>query len=216
MKQSDYRIFQIKNLIKWYKYIYCYIYIIVIEDCTCCGRSTQVPFWRKWVIDGFKVVKGQKLFWQNFGRFGPYSVGVTQKSGGGQNTFHVHQIIREAIRITKIYSSLCVGCMVRMILETGHPKIKWVKFSTTSDLHGLYIKLFHSACTFQKYILLRYLSFHFWNKPICLNANHDCNGRNTQVQNGDYWIQEIDNPRNSVNNLNWFCLAYDYSSQIWI
>ena len=66
------------------------------------------------------------------------------------------------------------------------------------------------------YIYLSYLSFHFWNKPICLNSDHDCNGISTQVQNGDYWLQEIDNPHNSVNHLNWFCLACDYSHQIWI
>ena len=54
------------------------------------------------------------------------------------------------------------------------------------------------------------------NKPICLNSDHDCSGRSTQVQNGDYWLQEIDNPHNSVNRLNWFCLAYDYTHQIWI
>ena len=95
------------------------------------GRSTQVPFWRKWVIDGFEVVIGQKIFWQNFGRFGPFPVGVTQRSSGGQNfkmlqmTFHVYQITREVIRITKIYSLLCVGCMVREILTKGHPKVKW-------------------------------------------------------------------------------------------
>ena len=35
-----------------------------IEDCS--GRSTQVPFWRKWVIDGFEVFIGQKIFWQHF------------------------------------------------------------------------------------------------------------------------------------------------------
>ena len=36
------------------------------------------------------------------------------------------------------------------------------------------------------------------------------------MQNGDYWLQEIDNPHNSPNRFNWFCLAYDYSHQIWI
>ena len=51
----------------------------------CSGRSTQVPFWRKWVIDGFKVVIGQKIFWQSFGRFGPFPVGVTQGSSGGSH-----------------------------------------------------------------------------------------------------------------------------------
>ena len=100
-----------------------------IEDCS--GRSTQVPFWRKWVIDSFEVVIGQKIFWQNFGRFGPFPVGVTQGSSGGQNfkmlqmTFHVYQITREVIGITKIYTLLCVGCMVREILTKGHPKVKW-------------------------------------------------------------------------------------------
>ena len=63
---------------------------------------------------------------------------------------------------------------------------------------------------------LSYLSFQFWNKPICLNSDHDCSGRSTQVQNGNYWLQEIDNPHDSVNHFNWFCLAYDYSHQIWI
>ena len=82
-------------------------------------------------------------------------------------------------------------------------------------MHEWYIKLFLSACTFQKYILLSYLSFHFWNKPIYLNSDRDCSGRSTQVHNGDYWLQEIYNPHSSVNRLNWFCLAYDYSHQIW-
>ena len=50
-------------------------------------------------------------------------------------TFHAYQITPEAIRITKIYSLLCVGYMVMEILMKGHPKVKWVKFSTTSDLH---------------------------------------------------------------------------------
>ena len=40
-------------------------------------------------------------------------------------TFHVYQITREVIRITKIYSLLCVGCMVRGILSKGHPEVKW-------------------------------------------------------------------------------------------
>ena len=97
----------------------------------CSGRSTQVPFWRKWVIDGFEIVIGQKIFWQKFGQFGPFPVGVTQGSSGDQIfkmlqiTFYVYQITREAIRITKIYSLLCVGCMVWEILTKGHPKVKW-------------------------------------------------------------------------------------------
>ena len=96
----------------------------------CSGRSTPVPFWRKWV-NSFEVVIGQKIFWQNFGRFGPFPVGVTQRSSGGQNfkmlqmTFHVYQITREVIRITKIHNLLCVGCMVREILMKDHPKVKW-------------------------------------------------------------------------------------------
>ena len=53
-----------------------------------------------------------------------------------QMTFHVFQITREVIRITKIYSLLCIGCMVREILTKGHPKVQnGVKFSTTFDLH---------------------------------------------------------------------------------
>ena len=83
-------------------------------------------------------------------------------------------------------------------------------------MNDWYIKLFLSACTFQKYIFLSYLSFHFWNKPICLNSDHDCSGRSIKMQNGDYRLQEINNPYNSVNRLFWFCLAYDYSHQIWI
>ena len=89
-----------------------------------------MPFWRKWVIDGFEVVIGQKIFWQNFGWLGPFPVGVTQGSSGGQifkmlqMTFHVNQITLEVIRITKIYSLLCVGYMVREILMKGHPKVK--------------------------------------------------------------------------------------------
>ena len=51
-----------------------------IEDCS--GRSTQVLFWRKWVIDGFEVVVGQKIFWQNFGWFCSFPVGVAQGSSG--------------------------------------------------------------------------------------------------------------------------------------
>ena len=100
-----------------------------IEGCS--GRSTQVPFWRKWVIDGFEVVMGQKIFWQNFGQFDPFPVGVTQRSSRGQKfkmfemTFHVYQITCEVIRTTKIYSLLCVGCMAREILMKGHPKVKW-------------------------------------------------------------------------------------------
>ena len=98
--------------------------IIYFLKWRCSGRSTQVPFWRKWIIDGFEVVIGQKIFWPNFGRFGPFPVGVTQGSSGGQifkmlqMTYHVYQIIRQAIRITKIYGLLCVGCMV-------YPKVKW-------------------------------------------------------------------------------------------
>ena len=192
----------------------------IIEDCS--GRSTQVPFWRKWVIDGFEVVIGQKIFWQNFGRFCPFPVGVTQGSSGGQifkmlkMAFHVYQITREAVRITKIYSLLCVGCMVRVIFTEGHPKVKWGQIFNNIRFAWMIHQIIPLACTFQKCILLSYLSFHFWNKPICLNSDHDCSGRSTQVQNGDFWLQEIDNPHNSVNRLNWFCHAYDYSHQIWI
>ena len=104
-------------------------WLIKEKNNNCSGRSTQVPF-RKWVIDGFEVVV-QKIFWQNFGQFGPFPVGVTQRSSRGQNfkmletTFHVYQITRDVIRTTKIYSFLCVGCMVREILTKGHPKVKW-------------------------------------------------------------------------------------------
>ena len=58
-----------------------------------------------------------------------------QRSSGGQNfkmiqmTFHVYQITSKVIRITKIYSLLCVGCMVKEILTKGHPKVKWGQIS---------------------------------------------------------------------------------------
>ena len=42
-----------------------------------------------------------------------------------QMTFHVYQITREVKRITKIYSLLWVGCMLREVLTKGHPKVKW-------------------------------------------------------------------------------------------
>ena len=42
-----------------------------------------------------------------------------------QMAFHVYQITREVIRITKIYSLLCAGCMAREILAKGHLKVKW-------------------------------------------------------------------------------------------
>ena len=83
------------------------------------------------MIDGFEVVIGQKIFRRNFGRFGPFPVGVTQGSSRGQifkmlqMTFYIYQITREVIRITKIYSLLCLGCIVREILTKGHPKVKW-------------------------------------------------------------------------------------------
>ena len=44
------------------------------------GKSTQWQFWRKWAIDVFEVVIGQQTFWQNFGQFGPFPVGVLQRS----------------------------------------------------------------------------------------------------------------------------------------
>ena len=102
--------------------------ILLWSTWRCSGRSTQVPFSRKWVIDGFEVGIGQKIFWQNFGLFDPFPVGVTQRSSGGQNfkmlqmTFYVYQITREVIRITKIYSLLWVGCMVGAILTIRSSK----------------------------------------------------------------------------------------------
>ena len=180
-----------------------------------------MQFWQKIVIDGFEVVIDQKIFWQNFGWFGPFPVGVLQRSSGGQNfkmlqmTFHVYQITCEVIRITKIYSLLCIGCMVRKIKERSSKGQVGSNFQQhlicMNDISNYSSQLEHS-----KNIYFSYLSFHFWNKPTCLNSDHDCSGRSTQVQNGDYWFQEIDNPHNSVNHLNWFCLAYDYSHQIWI
>ena len=99
------------------------------NDQDCSGRSTQVAFWRKWVIDGFKVVIGLKIFRQNFGRFGPFPVGVKWGSNfqnASNDLSYIYQITREAIKITKkIYSLLCVGCMVREILTKCHPKVKW-------------------------------------------------------------------------------------------
>ena len=38
----------------------------------------------------------------------------------------------------KKYNLLCVGSIVREILTKGYPKVKWVKFYTTSDLHEWY------------------------------------------------------------------------------
>ena len=186
---------------------------IIIEDCS--GRSTQVPFWRKWVIDSFEVVIGQKIFWQNFGRFGPFPVGVTQGSSGGQNfkmlqmTFHVYQITREVIGITKIYSLLCVGCMVREILTKGHPKVKWGQIFNNIRFAWMIYQIIPLSLHIPKIYTLSYSSFYFWNKPIYLNSDCDCSRRSTQVHNGDYWLQEIDNPHSSVNRLNWFCLAYN-------
>ena len=66
-----------------------------------------------------------------FWTIGLFPVGVTKRSSGGQNfkmlqmTFLVHQITREVMWNTKIYSLLCVVCMVREILTKGHPKVKW-------------------------------------------------------------------------------------------
>ena len=120
-------------------------------------------------------------------------------------------------KITKIYSLLCVGCMVREILTKGHPKVKRGQiFNNIRFAWMIYPIIPLSLHIPKKNILLSYLSFHFWNKPICLNSDHDCSGRSTQVQNGDYWLQEIDNPHKAVNRLNWFCLAYAYSHQVWI
>ena len=155
---------------------------------------------------------GQKIFWQNSGQFGPFPVGVTQRSSRGQNlkmlemTFHVYQITREVIRTTKIYSLLCVGCMVREILTKRHPKVKWGQIFNNIRFAWMTYQIIPLNLHIPK-IYLSYLSCHFWNKPICLNSDHD---------NGDYWLQEIDNRHNSVSHLNWFCLAYDYSHQIWI
>ena len=53
---------------------HCFVY-----NWRCSEKSTQILFWRKWVIDGFDFVIGQKLFWQNFG---PFPVGVMQRSSG--------------------------------------------------------------------------------------------------------------------------------------
>ena len=61
----------------------------------------------------------------------PFPVGVTQRSSRSKNfkmlemTFHVYQFTRKLIRTTKIYSLVCVGCMVKDILTEGHPKVKW-------------------------------------------------------------------------------------------
>ena len=80
-----------------------------------------------------------KIFWQSFGRFGPFPLGVTQKSSGVKISKCFKwpfMYIKSLVRLWyKIYSLLCVGCMVGKILTKGHPKVKWVKFSTTSDLH---------------------------------------------------------------------------------
>ena len=179
---------------------------------------TKISYW--WFWSRYR----SENIWQNFGRFDPVPVGITQRSNIGQNfkmlqmTFHVYQITREIIRIAKIYSLLCVGCMVREILTKGHPKVK--RGQIFNNIRFAWM-IYQITCTFQKYnkyikILLSYLIFHFWNKSICLNSDHDCSGRSTQVQNGDYWLQEVDDPNNSVNRLNWFCLTYDYSHQIWI
>ena len=197
-------------------------WLAVNKNWRCSGRSTQVPFWRKWVIDGFEVVIGQKIFWQNFWRFGPFPVGFRQRSSRGQifkmlqMTFHVYQITREVVRITKIYSLLWVGCMVRETLTTGHPKVKWGQIFNNIQFAwmtyqiiplGLHIPKIYTFQLFQLPLLKQAHLFEF--RPWC-------SGRSTQVQNGDYWLQEIDNPHNSVNHLNWFCLAYDYSHQKWI
>ena len=67
-------------------------------------------------------------------------------------TFHVYQITRDVIRITKIYSLLCEGCMVREILTKGHPKVKCGQISTTSDLHVYDISNYSSQLTHSKNI----------------------------------------------------------------
>ena len=42
-----------------------------------------------------------------------------------ETCFHVRQIARYVLRITKIYSLLCLWCMVKEILAKGQPKVKW-------------------------------------------------------------------------------------------
>ena len=130
-------------------------------------------------------------------------------------TYHAYQITREVIRIKK-NCLLCVGCMVREILTKDHPKVKWGQiFNNIWFAWMIYQIIPLSLHNFKNYTF-KLFELSFWNKPICLNSDHDCSGRSTQVQNGDYWLQEIDNQHNSVNDLNWFRPTYDYPHQIWI
>ena len=74
-----------------------------------------------------------------------------------QMTFHVYQITREVIRITKIYSLLCVGCMVKGNLTKGqvgssfqqHP----ISMNDMSNNLSLHIP---KKCTFK---LLKHFTF---------------------------------------------------------
>ena len=70
----------------------------------------------------------------------------------------------------KYISLLCVGCMVREILTKGQVGSNFQQHPICmNDISNYSSQLVHS-----KYIYLSYLSFHFWNKPICLNSDHDC------------------------------------------
>ena len=78
---------------------------------SCSGRSTQVPFWRKmsywWFWSPYRSENILTTFWTIWpipsGCHAEVKVGV-KISKMLQVTFHVYQIVREVIRITKIYS----------------------------------------------------------------------------------------------------------------
>ena len=94
-------------------------------------------------------------FLHNFRGISPFPLMVTWGSNRGQilkmfkMAFHVYQITRSVIRITKIYSLLYVRLMVKEILTEVIQRSSGVKFSTMSDWYECHVKLLLLTCTLQ-------------------------------------------------------------------
>ena len=105
---------------------------------------------KKWVSSGFEVTTCWKIFWQNFGQYvlppPPRRRHAWINFGSNfKNARNMLSCMSNCLFCFKglqtYISLLCLWCMVKEILAEGQPKVKWVKFSTASDLHVWGIKL---------------------------------------------------------------------------
>ena len=118
------------------------------------------------ILSNMTLLYSSHHAWMNWGRISKML----------ETCFPLCQNVCYVLRTTKIYSLLCLWCMVKGTAK-GQTKVKWVKFSTMSDLHDC-MKYQSSCCvhakilTFTKFVHPVYeIIAIIWIRPVKVVLN---------------------------------------------